>query len=98
MLVERRPSETSTPITRTVPEVGARSPVRILSVTVLPAPFGPSSAWISPDAHGQGDDVQRDVLPKRAGQPGRLDGGRGGDDPEVSPAIAPRGPARASLP
>ena len=36
------------PATRTVPAVGSTSPASVRSSVVLPAPLGPSSAWISP--------------------------------------------------
>jgi hypothetical protein len=38
----------SLPRTTTEPLSGEISPPRIRSSVVLPAPFGPSSAWISP--------------------------------------------------
>ena len=44
----RRPSTTSCPSTRAVPEVGSSSVMSILIVVVLPAPFGPSSPNSSP--------------------------------------------------
>src|SRR5688500_9324206 len=40
---------TSTPATTALPLVGASSPVSILMVVVLPAPFGPRNPKISPD-------------------------------------------------
>ena len=46
----RRQSVTrSCPHTRTAPPIGRNSPVSILIVVVLPAPFGPKSANNSPD-------------------------------------------------
>src|SRR3982751_1854404 len=39
---------TATPLTATVPDVGARSPASMRSSVVLPAPFGPKSARHSP--------------------------------------------------
>src|ERR1700704_902681 len=36
------------PCSRTVPPAGAYSPDTMLNRLVLPAPFGPISAWISP--------------------------------------------------
>src|SRR5436190_5042701 len=41
-------NRTSSPRTSTVPSSGRYSPVRTLHRVVLPAPFSPSSAWISP--------------------------------------------------
>src|SRR4051812_34279331 len=41
-------SVTSTPPTRTLPEVGSDSPAMIRMVVVLPAPFGPRKPKISP--------------------------------------------------
>src|SRR5688572_4389613 len=44
----RRSRKTSQPATRASPEVGASSPVSILMVVVLPAPFGPRKPNTSP--------------------------------------------------
>jgi hypothetical protein len=41
---------TSTPAISAWPEVGASTVASILSVVVLPAPFGPTKPWISPGA------------------------------------------------
>ena len=43
-----RPSTTSWPSTRALPDVGISSVISILIVVVLPAPFGPSSPNSSP--------------------------------------------------
>ena len=43
-----RPVATSIPVSRAVPALGARYPVKILSVVDLPAPFGPRNAATCP--------------------------------------------------
>src|SRR3712207_4132445 len=43
-------SVTGVPSSTMLPESGARAPERILSSVLLPAPFSPSRAWISPRA------------------------------------------------
>ena len=53
-------SMTSCPWTRAFPYVGSSTVERILTSVVLPAPFGPSSPWISPCRDLKRDVVERD--------------------------------------
>jgi hypothetical protein len=49
----------SSPLKRTTPSLGFRRPVRTLTSVVLPAPFGPTIATVSPAATDS-------VMPSRA--------------------------------
>ena len=69
----RGPLAASMPTTRTVPAVGSTRPASVRSSVVLPAPFGPSSAWISPGAHREVDAGDRDPLTEAALQAAHVD-------------------------
>ena len=56
----------SSPLNRMRPEVGRNTPVRQLKKVLLPAPFGPITARISPRCDREIDLVQR-------GQPAKAD-------------------------
>ena len=60
---------------RMVPRVGGRNEVSRLKQVVLPAPFGPISAWICPVSHAQIDAVDGDEAAELAGQPVGLQDG-----------------------
>ena len=59
----------SRPLKRIVPRVGGRNVVSRLKQVVLPAPFGPISAWIVPGLHAQIDVVHGDEAAELSGQP-----------------------------
>jgi len=46
--LQRRPGAAATPFTSIVPEVNATTPAITFVSVDLPAPFSPTSAWISP--------------------------------------------------
>ena len=52
----------------TSPEVGASSPVSILTVVDFPAPLGPRKAQIAPGGHFQVESVHRGEVPEAARQ------------------------------
>ena len=60
---------------RTVPSSELRKPVQISTVVVLPAPFGPSSAVISPGGGLQRDVGDRDHARIALGEARYLDSG-----------------------
>ena len=79
----------SSPLNRMRPEVGRSTPVRQLKNVLLPAPFGPMMARISPRADLEVDVVERGQSAEADGQalgaqhrdrhaPPRLGLGRGG--------------------
>ncbi len=67
-----------TPSMATEPLVGAISPASILIVVVLPAPFGPSSATISPRPTSNVTSLTTVRAPKRRVRPVAVITGRGG--------------------
>src|SRR5262245_13431068 len=94
-LVSAASRETSQPRTSTWPASAAVSPAITRSVVVLPAPFGPSSAWNSPRGISRSSPSTAVNSPKRFTSPrmrsaastSGQDGGRhereGGDDREA---------------
>ena len=85
-----------------VPESGGWAPARILSSVDLPAPFSPSSAWISPGATARSTSIERlhagealadaghaEQAARSSASPDRCDGSGSGAD-EAWPARAVR--------
>ncbi len=58
----------SRPLNRIAPRVGGRNAVSRLKQVVLPAPFGPISAWIVPARTVSDDAVDGDEAAELAGQ------------------------------